>query len=124
MKGQRLVDWILAIVALSLVMIACGWAQPAPQDSVIANNQSPLLNVQQYEETILEPIRIEAVIEMPRVALIPKRVETEMGTLDFGHRSFDKELRAKPKVLSSILEELESAKRIRKLKKTLAKKGK
>ena len=124
MKRRRLTDYIITIGVLCCVFVAFGWAQPAPQDKAKTNPQTSILKNTQVTETILEPIRIEAVIEMPRVALIPKRVETEMGKLDFGYRSFDKELRAKPKVLSSILEELESAKKIRELKKTLAKKGK
>jgi hypothetical protein len=123
MKTKSLEDWIFIISALFFIWVAPAWTQTTSQDSIRAEDQTSI-QVQQYEETVLEPIRIEAVIEMPRVALIPKRIETEMGGLDFGQRSFDKELRAKPKVLSSILEELESAKKIRRLKKTLAKKSK
>ena len=100
------------------------WAQMSTPDSMVTKTDTTVAQTSQYQETILEPIRIEAVIEMPRVALIPKKVETEMGNLEFGYRSFDKELRSKPKVITSVLEELESAKKISRLKKTLAKKGK
>ena len=123
MRREKLGDWLLLVLGLSAIMVASGWSQSATQDSVQAETQTTTQG-QMPTETVLAPIRIEAVIEMPRVALIPKRIETEMGTLDFGHRSFDNELRAKPKILSSVLEELESAKKIRNLKKTLAKKSK
>lgn len=114
--------FVILIMALATAM--SGWAQISAQDSAAIQTDTTVTQTPQYQETILEPIRIEAVIEMPRVALIPKKVETEMGKLEFGYRSFDKELRSKPKVITSVLEELESAKKISRLKKTLAKKRK
>ncbi len=77
-----------------------------------------------FEEQILETIKIEAVVEKPSVTLIPKRAETEVGQVPFGHRSFDSELKEKPKVVSDYGQELESTKRIKKMKKVLAKEGK
>jgi hypothetical protein len=106
-KEQKFRDWLLMVLGLFAIMMASGWTQSTIQDSVQAEIPTAS-QAQAPTETILSPIRIEA----------------EMGTLDFGHRSFDNELRAKPKTLSSVLEELESAKKIRNLKKTLAKKSK
>lgn len=77
-----------------------------------------------YEEQILETIRIDAVVEKPSVTLIPKRAETDVGQIPFGNRSFDKELKAKPAFLSGYGKELETVKKIKKLKKLLAKEKK
>ena len=77
-----------------------------------------------YKEYILQTIRIEAVIEKPTVTLIPKRAETDVGEVPFRVRSFNKELKTKPKALSDYGKELESAKRIQKIKKLLAKESK
>ncbi len=79
---------------------------------------------QAYQEYILQTIRIEAVIEKPTVTLIPKRAETDVGQVPFRARSFDRELKTKPKALSNYGEELENAKRIQKIKKLLAKESK
>ena len=85
--------------------------------SVISFGQRPA----EYEEQVLETIRIEAVVEKPSVTLIPKKAETKIATREFGQRSFDKELKAKPDILSEFGKEFESGKRIKKLKKLLAK---
>ncbi len=79
---------------------------------------------QDFQEYILQTIRIEAVIEKPTVTLIPKRAETDVGEVPFRARSFDKELKTKPKALSDYGEELENAKRIQKIKKLLVKESK
>jgi hypothetical protein len=70
-----------------------------------------------YEEFILETIRIEAVIEKPSVTLIPKKAKTDVGDVPLNIRSFDKEIKTKPKSLSTYGEELETGKKIKKLDK-------
>ena len=47
-------------------------------------------------EIELIEINIEAVIEKPRVAILPKRVEPELGEMEFIDRSFEKELKKAP----------------------------
>jgi hypothetical protein len=47
-------------------------------------------------EIELLEINIEAVIEKPRVAILPKRVEPELGEMEFVDRSFEKELKKAP----------------------------
>jgi len=47
-------------------------------------------------EIELMEINIEAVIEKPRVAILPKRVEPELGELEFIDRSFETELKKAP----------------------------
>lgn len=53
---------------------------------------------EQGEIELLE-IKIEAVIEKPRVAILPKRVEPELGAMEFVDRSFEKELKKAPENL-------------------------
>ena len=124
MSTKQLGIFLVAIIAFTFFGLSQSWAQGSPQDSSGRGQSSSnrARSQQTPEEITLETIHIEAVIEMPRVAIIPRRLKTDMGTYEFGFRSFDKELREKPKVLSSILQELESAKRMKMLKKTLAKK--
>jgi hypothetical protein len=47
-------------------------------------------------EIELSEINIEAVIEKPRVAILPKRVEPELGAMEFVDRSFEQELKKAP----------------------------
>ena len=77
-----------------------------------------------YNEQILETIRIEAVVEKPRVTLIPKRHETDIGEARLEQRSFEKELKAKPDILTEYGKDLESGKKIKKIKKLLDKENK
>lgn len=49
------------------------------------------------KETVLETIIIEAEVEKPRVALLPKRVEPRFGDIEFVDRSFQRELKKLPK---------------------------
>jgi hypothetical protein len=77
-----------------------------------------------YNEQILETIRIEAVVEKPRVTLIPKRHETDIGEVKLEPRSFEKELKAKPGILSEYGKDLESGKKVKKVKKLLDKENK
>ncbi len=55
---------------------------------------SDILNEQ--GEIELSEINIEAVIEKPRVAILPKRVEPELGAMEFVDRSFEQELKKAP----------------------------
>ncbi|MDW7679555.1 MAG: hypothetical protein SCK70_03260 [bacterium] len=45
-------------------------------------------------DIVLDAINIEAIIEKPRVAIIPKRLEPEFGDLEFVDRSFEAELKS------------------------------
>jgi len=64
-------------------------------DSLNKNNE--LNEGQNIErEIILSEINIEAIVEKPRVAILPKRVEPEFGEIQFINRSFESELKAVP----------------------------
>jgi hypothetical protein len=116
------------ILALTLAVPQVFFAQADPSarsDSVSARaDTSGAQSHADYEEQILETIKIEAVVEKPNVILIPRRAETEVGQIPFGHRSFDNELKEKPKIMADYGKELESTKRIKKMKKVLAKESK
>jgi|GEM_PF-4123404 len=48
------------------------------------------------EEIELSEITIEAVIEKPRVAILPKRIAPELGEMEVVNRSFERELKQAP----------------------------
>ncbi len=48
------------------------------------------------QEIELIEITIEAEIEKPRVSILPKRIEPELGEMEFIDRSFEKELKKGP----------------------------
>ena len=79
----------------------------------VATTKAPVV----YEEFVLETIRIEAIIEKPAVTLIPKRAITDVGDVPLNIRSFEKEIKTKPKSLSTYGEDLETGKKIKKLDK-------
>ncbi|MCR4438521.1 MAG: hypothetical protein QHJ34_05725 [bacterium] len=79
---------------------------------------------QQVEEEILPPILIVTVVEKPSVAILPKRVKPEFKTPLFVERSFERELREVPSGLTGFQEELESAKKIKRLQKLIARQKK
>jgi hypothetical protein len=113
-----------SMIFVLLLGIAPGilFSQAAPADSSRTGQDSTTVSTpERYEEFILETIRIEAVIEKPSVTLIPKKIETDVGQLPFGNRSFEKELNAMPEMLKDYRKDLEEGKRIKKFKKKLAK---
>lgn len=90
----------------------------------LANGLSQNLNRSGAEEgeMLLPVIQIDAVIEKPGVSLIPKKIKTDVGRVDLGERSFDQELKTRPKEVPEIPIELESEKKIEKIKTLLGKK--
>ncbi len=67
-------------------------------------------------EMILNAIEIEAVIETPSVNIVPKRINPEMGKVEFVDRSFENELKAIP--IQPVLagKEMSEVSKIKKLK--------
>ncbi len=105
-----------------LLTVPCG-AQTTQSDTAqTAATQKPSnLDSWEGEEQILNPIHIEAVIEQPRVTLIPKRAKTPIEDMPLRFRSFGQELKTRPQYIDDYGKELESAARIKKLKKVLDK---
>lgn len=113
---------VAVIFCLSTDYVFSQAGQPAAADASGApTDTSEVKAPERYEEFILETIRIEAVIEKPSVTLIPKKIETDVGQIPFGNRSFEKELKDLPVLLKDYGRELEEGKRIKKFKKKLAK---
>jgi len=79
---------------------------------------------QQGQELVLEEIYIEPVIEKPNVSIVPRRQTPDFGEVELVKRSFARELKSAPKKIMVLDEKLESARRVEKLKKILAKKKK
>jgi len=67
-------------------------------------------------EIVLEEIKIEAVVETPSVALVPKRLTPDFGKMEFVDRSFEKELKAVPKQPMLTDGDLKEVKQIKKSK--------
>jgi hypothetical protein len=71
------------------------------------------------DEIELMEINIEAVIEKPSVAILPKRIEPELGEAEFINRSFEKELKQAPDKLMIMDNRLFVPKKIEDLKEKL-----
>ena len=67
-------------------------------------------------EIMLEEIKIEAIIETPSVAIMPKRAKPELGKMEFMDRSFENELKAVPKKPMLLKKEFQGVKEINKEK--------
>lgn len=94
--------------------VAFGQIKVTQDTSTNAKSDSTQKAIQPvYEEIVLQNIQIEAILEKPSVTLIPKKVKTDVGKVPLNIRSFDKELKTKPKSLSSYGEDLETGKKIK-----------
>ena len=112
------------ITALLLLIIAASVSPaqtPQQPDStrVVAAADSSAVR-----EVSLEDIHIEAVIEKPAVTLIPKRITPEMGEAPAMVRSFDRELKQRPRFISEMGREPDAGERMQTAKKILRKKRK
>jgi hypothetical protein len=85
----------------------------------VASQQARPAAPQQVREEVLPPILIVTVVEKPSVAILPKRIKPEFKAPLFVERSFERELRELPFPAVGVQEELESAKKIRRLEKLL-----
>ena len=94
------------------------------QDSTRAVRDSTNIQEQVVEEQVLTAISIIAVVERPSVAIVPRRDRPRFESIMFLDRNFDRELKAIPVKLITLDEELESAKKIERLKKLLVKENK
>ena len=75
-------------------------------------------------EIELGEINIEAIIEKPNVDIFPKRIKADVDEISFIDRTFEQEIKAIPKDLLLYDEDLDSAKKLTKLRKILLKKQK
>lgn len=77
-------------------------------------------NVEIGEIELME-ITIEAVIEKPRVSILPKRMEPKLGEMEFIDRSFEKELKQGPEEPFFIKDHVATPLKIKKLKEKIKK---
>jgi len=73
-------------------------------------------------DIVLEEITIEAVLEKPSVSILQKRIDPELGDLEFIDRSFDKELKKYPNTPMINDKRLFEPSKIERLQKSLKKK--
>ncbi|RMD95080.1 MAG: hypothetical protein D6814_13715 [Calditrichaeota bacterium] len=73
------------------------------------------------KEIELGEINIEAIIEKPNVDIFPKRIVANVEEISFIDRTFEQEIKQLPKDLLLFDEELDSAKKLSKLRKELEK---
>lgn len=100
---------------------------PAKSDTVLAKQSlAPAKKdtAKILQETELESISIEAIIEKPNVDIIPKRVEPELEEVEFVERSFDRELKEVPKDMLLLEDDLDRVAKLEGIKKMLEKKKK
>lgn len=98
-------SWIKTIILLMITSLFVGQlnAQTNPQRAdtlktvTKADTATKAPDLASPDEEIeLGEINIEAVIEKPSVAILPKRIEPELGETEFVNRSFEKELKQAP----------------------------
>ena len=73
-------------------------------------------------EIVLGEILIEGVIEKPNVSILPTRMETDFGRIEYINRRFDQELKALPQRASLLTPDFAKLKEIEKGKQSLFKK--
>ena len=116
------------LIALFLLWVSMtAMAQNSQQNQVSAVSQKATpdsinATVDLEGDIVLEEISIEAIIEKPRVSILPKRISPELGELEFVDRSFEKELKKLPKNLMISDKRLFEPKKIENLKKKLLQK--
>lgn len=113
--------WFVLLLVILGAATANGQTESAAakSDSTKADSAAVIAPNPEIKEVVLGTIRIEAVLEMPSVTIIPKRATTDVGDVPLEIRSFDKELKTKPQVLSTYGEDLETGKKIKKIDKNL-----
>jgi len=89
---NRLFIFVLVAVIPAVSLRAQDTTQVKTDSTV---QKKPSANIQSGEIEI-EEITIEAVIEKPRVSILPKRVDPELGEMEFVDRSFENELKKGP----------------------------
>lgn len=109
-------------VALAFILCQFSSLLLAQDSSITVPDTSKIVKSAKDVEVELMEITIEAVIEKPRVAILPKRMEPEIGEMELIDRSFENELKQGPKTPFFIKERATTPIKIKKLKKKLEKK--
>lgn len=94
------------------------------QDTTRAKAHTDTVTTRSAYEMDLGTIEIVAEVEKPSATILPKRILPKFGEVNFIDRAFDRELNRGPKRPTLLFEELESVKKVQRLKKLLAKRKK
>ena len=124
--------FILAVITIFIMAnFEIGYTQNAKQrpdttrSTVKADSVIKTIDPESADDVIeLLEINIEAVIEKPRVAILPKRVEPQLSEMEFIDRSFENELKKVPDKPMIIDSRLFAPKKIEDLKQKLLDKKK
>lgn len=124
----------IMVLAILSCLPVCALAQtkppqtpPAKADTVRAKPEATPAKSDTAKAPVemeLESISIEAIIEKPNVDIIPKRVEPELEEVEFVERSFERELKAVPKDMLLLDDDLDRVAKLEGIKKMLEKKKK
>ena len=129
-------SWIKIFILLMIINFSTGYVEIGNAQTVqqkvdtsrstieadTVRNRVDFINVE--GEIELMEINIEAVIEKPRVAILPKRIEPQLGEVEFIDRSFEKELKTAPDKPMIMDNRLFVPKKIEDLKQKILKKKK
>jgi hypothetical protein len=110
---------IVILILGSQQLIAQTNQQPVDTVKMVTPADTTRKNTGINEEIELMEINIEAVIEKPSVAILPKRIEPQLGESEFINRSFEKELKQAPDKLMIMDNRLFVPKKIEDLKEKL-----
>lgn len=97
--------WLMLLIMGAFVSTVSGQTQQRAVDRNMniqstADTLSDAVNLVELDgDIILDEINIDAVIEKPRVSILPKRIDPEFGEMEFVDRSFNKELKSVPQRL-------------------------
>ncbi len=92
---------LAVLLLINVHMLAAQNKRPQPSDSTKTTASADTSALQarwseNSEEIELSEISIEAVVEKPRVAILPRRMTPELGEMEFVNRSFERELKQAP----------------------------
>ena len=118
MKFSKMMS-ILIFASIIILFSTVVFAQDTT--GVISDTSKAVQSADDVEigEIELMEITIEAIVEKPRVSILPKRMEPQLGEMEFIDRSFETELKEGPKQPFLIEERMITPLKIKKLKNKL-----
>ena len=119
MSARPLILWLLLLLGVGFLSSAVAGEASVPADTTHIRPDTSGVPVS--SELVLDEIYIEAVIEKPNVAILPARVETDFGAVEFIDRSFARELRESPERILFFDLEFELVSKMEKLKELIKK---
>lgn len=133
MEHRLKIMFFMSLIGLFFKFVDPGWTQIKNEkivpvvirDNVDTVKTGPVSTLKNVEDEIeLSEINIEAVVEKPRVAILPKRLDPEFGEMELINRSFENELKKTPEQPIMLDDRLLVPKKIENLKEKLIQKKK